>query len=140
LTLIDLRDYPRLSQLVASSLAPLFCLELAFAFLVNTRERWYYELSPLLGAIPGILCVAGLQQPNRTFMHRVYEHPIPVYFGRICYGLYLYHFPIFIWIQSWAPKDHVPLTTLLIGWPVAILVASASYFLIERHFMRARPV
>jgi peptidoglycan/LPS O-acetylase OafA/YrhL len=103
LKLIDLGDYPRLSRLLAASLAPLFCFEFACAFLVDPRLRWYYYVSPLFGAIPGLICVGGLVQPNRTFMHRVYEHPVPVYVGRVCYGLYLYHWPIFLFVQQWAP-------------------------------------
>jgi len=73
-------------------------------------------------------------------MHRVYEHPVPVYVGRVCYGLYLYHFPIFLWVKQWAPPGQVRLMIVLVGWPLSLLAATASYFLIERRFMRARPV
>jgi peptidoglycan/LPS O-acetylase OafA/YrhL len=140
LKLVDLRDYPRVSKLLAWSLVPTFCFECACAFLVDPRLRWYYYVSPLFGAIPGIICIGGLMQPNRTFMHRVYEHPIPVYCGRVCYGLYLYHYPIFQLVKQWAPSEHVQPVVLLVGWPLAFVAATASYFLIERRFMRARPV
>jgi peptidoglycan/LPS O-acetylase OafA/YrhL len=140
LKLIDFADYPRIAKLLALSLVPIFLLELTFGFVVDPRLRWYYMVSPLFGAIPGIICVGGLVQPKRTFMHRVYEHPIPVYCGRICYGLYLYHFPIFQLVRQWAPPAHVHMVVLLVGWPLAFVAATASYFLVERHFMRARPV
>jgi peptidoglycan/LPS O-acetylase OafA/YrhL len=140
LKLVDLRDYPRTSRVLAASLAPLFCFELACGLFVDLRLRWYYYALPLFGAIPALVCIGGLVQPDRTFMHRVYEHPVPVFIGRVCYGLYLYHWPIFLCVQEWAPPAHAQLVTLLVGWPLSFLAAAASYFLIERHFMRARPI
>jgi peptidoglycan/LPS O-acetylase OafA/YrhL len=71
---------------------------------------------------------------------RACAHPIPVYCGRICYGLYLYHYRIFQLVQQWAPPLHAHMVVLLVGGPLAFLAATASYFLVERHFMRARPV
>lgn len=140
LKLVDLRDYPRACRVLAASLAPLFCFEVACGFFVYPGLRWYYYVSPLFGAWPGLICVAALVQPNRTFMHRVYEHPVPVFIGRVCYGLYLYHWPIFLCVQQWAPPGQATLVTLLVGWPLSFLAATASYFLIERRFMRARPI
>ena len=140
LKLIDLQDYPRACRFFARSLAPLFLFELACGFLIDLRLHWYYYVSPLFGAGPGLICVAGLVQPNRTFMHRVYEHPVPVFIGRTSFGLYLYHWPIFLCVQQWAPPGQTRLVTLLVGWPLSFLAATASYFLIERRFMRARPI
>jgi peptidoglycan/LPS O-acetylase OafA/YrhL len=48
---------------------------------------------------------------------RACAHPIPVYCGRICYGLYLYHYPIFQLIQQWVPPLHAHMVVLLVGWP-----------------------
>jgi peptidoglycan/LPS O-acetylase OafA/YrhL len=141
LKLVDLRDYPQLSRFLALSLLPLFCLEVACAVTISWESRsWYFYVSPLFGAIPGIICIAGLVQPNRTLMHQVYEHPIPVYFGRICYGLYLYHYPIFQLVKDYAPPQYVQLVVFVVGWPLSFIAATASYYLVERHFMRARPV
>jgi peptidoglycan/LPS O-acetylase OafA/YrhL len=39
-----------------------------------------------------------------------------------------------------APPGRARLVTLLVGWPLSFLAATASYFLIERRFMRARPI
>jgi len=138
LKIVNLADYPRMSKLLASSLMPLAAASVALAFFVDSNMRWYYYVSPLFGAIPGVICIAGLLQPQRTIMHQIYEHPIPVFCGRICYGLYIWHFPIFTWIVSWAQPRYI--TVLLVGWPLTFGAATASYYLIERHFMRARPV
>ena len=138
LTTVDLASYPRLSTICARALLPLAVTGLALGFVMNFQMRWYYYVSPLFGAIPGVITVVGLLQPRRTLMHRIYEHPIPVYCGRICYGLYVWHFPIFVWVSSWATPRYI--MTFLIGWPLTFATATASYYLIERHFMRARPV
>jgi peptidoglycan/LPS O-acetylase OafA/YrhL len=140
LKLVDLHDYPRLSRFLAGSLAPLACFEIAMGFTMDWTHHWYYYVSPLFGTIPGAIGIAALVQPSRTFMHRIYEHPVPVYCGRICYGLYIWHFPIFVWIAEMAPPHRRYILTFLVGWPLTFAVATASYFLIERRFMRSRPV
>jgi peptidoglycan/LPS O-acetylase OafA/YrhL len=105
---------------------------------MDLRYRWYYYASPLFGALPAIILIIGLRHPDRTIMHRLYEHPVPVFIGRICYGLYIWHFPIFVWVGSLAP-DHRTNMVLLVGWPLSFLVATLSFYLVERPFMRARP-
>jgi peptidoglycan/LPS O-acetylase OafA/YrhL len=106
--------------------------------MLDWKLRWYYYVSPLFGAIPGAIMIAAILQPERNFMHRLYEHPIPVFCGRICYGLYVWHFPIFSVIRTDLQFNY--LAVLLIGWPLVFVLATASYYLIERHFMRARPL
>jgi peptidoglycan/LPS O-acetylase OafA/YrhL len=71
-------------------------------------------------------------------MHTVYELPPVVFCGRICYGLYIWHYPVFAVIADNLPYRYV--STLLIGWPVTFALATASYYVIERHFMRTRPL
>ena len=138
LKVIDLSKHPKFATFCARALLPMAAAGLAMGFLMDPQFRWYYYVSPLFGAIPGAILIVGLLQPQRTIMHQVYEHPIPVFCGRICYGLYIWHFPIFAWVASWATPRY--LMTFLIGWPLTFAVSIASYYLIERHFMRARPV
>ena len=88
--------------------------------------------------IPALVGIAGLVQPQRTVMHTVYELPAAVFCGRICYGLYIWHFPVFMVIsESFRPRY---ISTFLIGCPIAFALAISSYYLIERHFMRTRPL
>ncbi len=77
--------------------------------------RWYYNVSPLFGAI---ISVVGLLHPQRTAMHAIYEHPVPVFLGRICYGCYIWHFPIFVLLSAWAPRGYRYMIVFLIGWPL----------------------
>jgi peptidoglycan/LPS O-acetylase OafA/YrhL len=135
---IDLKTCPQLANFCAAALVPLAAAGLALGFVISWQMRWYYYCSPLFGAIPGAIVIIGLLQSRRTIMHRIYEHPIPVFCGRICYGLYIWHFPIFAWVGTWATPRY--LMTFLIGWPLAFAAATASYYLIERRFMRVRPI
>ena len=73
-------------------------------------------------------------------MRALFEHPVPVFCGRICYGLYVWHYPIFRCIDDWAWPQYRYVTIFLVGWPLTFAAATASYYLLERHFMRTRPV
>ena len=138
LSRIDLGAYPRVSALLAGSLAPLAAFMVVLGFTADSNLRWYYYVSPLFGTLPALIAIAGFVQPQRTFMHAVYELPALVFCGRICYGLYIWHYPVFAVIVDNLPYRYV--STLLIGWPITFALAIASYYVIERHFMRTRPL
>jgi peptidoglycan/LPS O-acetylase OafA/YrhL len=138
LRLVDLAAHPRISSILANCLLPLAIFMVVLGFTADSNLRWYYFVSPLFGTIPALVGIAGLVQPQRTVMHTVYELPAAVFCGRICYGLYIWHFPVFMVIsESFRPRY---ISTFLIGWPITFALAIASYYLIERHFMRTRPL
>ncbi len=137
LSLVDLEQYPRLSAALSWSLVPISLWGLFAALKLNDHMRWYYSFAPFLGAIPAAIFTAGLLQKRRNVMHAVFEHPVPVFCGRICYGLYIWHFPVFSLLRE---HNFAYIEIFLIGWPIAFGLATASYYLIERHFMRVRPV
>ena len=135
---VDLAAHPRASAILAGSLAPIAAFMVVLGFTADSNLRWYYYISPLFGTVPALIGIAGFVQPQRTFMHAVYELPAVVFCGRICYGLYIWHYPVFTVIADNLPYRYV--STLLIGWPITFALAIASYHLIERHFMRTRPL
>ncbi len=136
---VDVSSYPRLFKLCSRSLPLLALAMIVIGLTMNHQMRWYYIVSPLFGAIPGAISVVGLLDPQRTAMHAIYEHPVPVFLGRICYGCYIWHFPIFVLLSAWAPKGYTYIIVFLIGWPLTFAIATASHYLIERPFMRVRP-
>lgn len=135
--LVELPKHPRLSAVLGWALAPLAIADLAIALTVHDDMRWYYYIAPLLGAWPACLFTAALIQPYRNVMHTIFEHPLPVFCGRICYGLYVWHYPVFVFLRQ---NDAPYIVVLLIGWPICFSLATASYYFIERHAMKARPV
>jgi len=137
---VNLAEFPRLSTFLAYSLAPLAVFGLALGFSIDWHMRWYYYVSPLFGALPATIFICAIAQHRYTSMRAVFEHPLPVFCGRICYGLYIWHYPIFSWIDDWAWPQYRYVTIFLVGWPLTFAAATASYYLLERHFMRTRPV
>jgi peptidoglycan/LPS O-acetylase OafA/YrhL len=68
-----------------------------------------------------------------SLLHQFFENPILVYVGQISYGLYLWHFPVLIFMQY----HNLPWQHLLYLLPV-LMVSLASYYLIERPFLRLK--
>jgi len=135
--LVELPKHPRVCAALGWSLVPLTIADLIIALTVDQHMRWYYYIAPLLGAWPACIFTVALIQPYRNFMHTFLEHPVPVFCGRICYGLYIWHYPVFLFLH----QNDVPyIGVFLIGWPIVFSLATASYYFIERHAMKARPV
>ena len=80
-----------------------------------------------------LLLVAALVLPQRTLAHRVFELQPLVFLGRICYGLYLWHFPIYNVLRF---HYELPVAGVAgIGIPLTFLAAILSYRYIERPFL-----
>jgi peptidoglycan/LPS O-acetylase OafA/YrhL len=76
--------------------------------------------------------------------NRILELKPLKYLGKISYGLYVYHLTI-IWfvgrIRDWLPVPDEPtakLLTALISFPLTIVIASLSYFLIEKPILNLK--
>ena len=76
--------------------------------------------------------------------NRLLETNALKYLGKISYGLYVYHLAI-IWfvgrIRDWWPLSGEPVAkflTALIALPLTILIASLSYFLMERPLLKLK--
>jgi peptidoglycan/LPS O-acetylase OafA/YrhL len=106
-------------------------------------------LGALLVAIPhipyyafGITTVAALTTAvlildvlsGRSRLAPAFEMGALVLVGRISYGLYLWHFPVFQTLRVLKlPGEHAPPLLILAAWGLTFVAAGASYFLIERH-------
>jgi peptidoglycan/LPS O-acetylase OafA/YrhL len=64
-----------------------------------------------------------------SLIGRIAEFAPLRYLGTISYGVYLYHFPLLMWVDSRWPHQPVVRATLVIG--LSLLVAVASYYLFE---------
>lgn len=138
LKLVDLSRHPRLCAVLAWSLLPLAIFGLWCGQNIHDNMRWYYYVSPFFGSIPGAIAIAAFAQPRRTFMNTFYELPVFVFCGRICYGLYIWHYPVFSLLRGEFQLPYIGV--FLVGWPIAFAAAILSYYWIERPFMRARPL
>lgn len=109
----------------------------AWGFSASYYDRQWYLWQSQLCMVLSLLLVSGLTLGERTILHPLLELPATVFLGRICYGLYIWHHPIFLIME-----DHLKLdlaTRVVIGLPLTFAVATMSYYLIELPFMSRSP-
>jgi peptidoglycan/LPS O-acetylase OafA/YrhL len=105
---------------------------------LDQRTGWLFERGGfLLLALAAAAAVFATMQPSRGPLHRVVEAAPTRYLGRITYGVYLYHWPIFLVVVTPRRMDAS-------GWWVAfglaltLAVATVSYELVERPIVERR--
>jgi peptidoglycan/LPS O-acetylase OafA/YrhL len=60
--------------------------------------------------------------------------PLLAWLGRISYGLYLWHYPVFFYLRERLRWDEV----LLVGFPLSVALAAGSYYTLEAWMARWR--
>ncbi|MEP7217646.1 MAG: acyltransferase, partial [Bacteroidota bacterium] len=61
-----------------------------------------------------------------------------VWMGRLSYGLYLWHYPIYTFGNSALPRERYGILSPIASTAVILLVAAGSYYLVERPFYRLK--
>jgi peptidoglycan/LPS O-acetylase OafA/YrhL len=144
LKLVSLNEFPRLSAALAFSVLPLFALSLVALFSMGHMTSSYFYFGSLLAAIGGACMVAATVQSRRTILHPFLENPLLVLCGRMSYGLYVWHWPIFaivlhgelLFVRYEWPIPYA--LKAVISWVLAVSFASISYIFLERRVMRER--
>jgi hypothetical protein len=119
----------------AAVLAPagFVVLVVACVLFPDGRGPAYQGALPLVGAVSA-LTIYGLQVPGalRTALS---AKPL-VALGKISYGVYLFHWPIYVLVdrQAWGLPAAVDLA---VKWSATLAVASASYYALERPVRRS---
>ncbi len=104
----------------------------------SQSTTWIFERGGFLAiGVAASLMVLGASQPAGGPMHRVLEASPTRALGRITYGVYLYHWPIFLLVITPTRLDASPWWTVL-GFALSIGVAAAAYVAVERPVMRRR--
>lgn len=91
--------------------------------------RW---LSLLYGAVFGLAIVCAVE--GRETLARVLGSPVLAFMGKIGFGLYLLHFPVFQAVNTYI--DAAPAMRLAVAMPIAFGLAWIAYQLIERPMIR----
>jgi peptidoglycan/LPS O-acetylase OafA/YrhL len=102
---------------------------------VHNDDAWLYRGGFLLVAIASALLIAAAVRSPTAALGRVLGAPPLVAIGLVSYGLYLYHWPIYVWLSP----DRTQLrgvALLILRLTVTAAVAIASYHLIEKPFRR----
>ncbi len=107
---------------------------LAAHFTSGTGAHYYHGGSALFAVVVAIL-IAGVLRPGPV-ASVLSLRPL-VWIGRISYGLYLWHWPIDVWLVP--SRVHVGTTTLnLLRLAVTFAASVASYYLVERPIRERR--
>ncbi|WP_188567745.1 acyltransferase family protein [Undibacterium terreum] len=106
-------------------------------FAVDFREmKWHVWQQAFYELISLALIIGLLQNPQQLGLRAVFQNRVIVYLGTICYGIYLWHYPILL-VGEQIFKFEPLLRALLCG-ALTIMLASLSYFLLERPVLRSK--
>jgi peptidoglycan/LPS O-acetylase OafA/YrhL len=105
-------------------------------FTFSEKSEWMFERGGfLLMAVAAGIIVVGVTQPSRGPLHRFYEASPIRWLGRISYGLYLYHWPIYLLVitprrmaESW--------WWVLAGLALTFAVSTLSFYWFEQPVMK----
>lgn len=104
-----------------AALAPIALL-LAF---VTIKHDYPYAALPAFPLASAVVMIAVLDRRN-SIAYQALSWPPLRFLGRISYGLYLWHFPIYQWSGP------------VVGLPLSIIVACLSYRYVETPFLRRK--
>jgi peptidoglycan/LPS O-acetylase OafA/YrhL len=124
----------RTRRVLAIASVPALLAVFAAWHFASATAAWYYHGGALAFAATAALVVAGASLPGPV--SAALSLPPLVWIGRISYGLYLWHWPINVWlVPSRVPLGTHALNALRLA--ATFLAAALSYYLVERP-IRAR--
>ncbi len=121
------------------ALAPvaLLVIVITFGFAHDNSARLYRDGGLTAFALASAVVIGGLALAPGSPLGRVLAIGPLVWLGRISYGLYLWHWPVYRYLHparlglSWGP-------TQLVRVAVTIAAATISYYVLERPLLRLR--
>jgi peptidoglycan/LPS O-acetylase OafA/YrhL len=74
-------------------------------------------------------------------VRRILRNRALLYVGMISYGIYLWHLAVLTQLDRWGFESVGHRSTIVwfaVALPIAVLIASLSYYLVERPFLRLK--
>ena len=109
----------------------------AWHFATGTSARYYHGGSAAY-AVLACVVIAGALQPG-TLQAVLSWRPLG-WIGRISYGLYLFHWPLIVWLVPTRVHGLHGLPLNLVRLTVTFAAATVSFYLIERPIRERRPL
>lgn len=100
--------------------------------------NWYVWQQPAYAMLSLMLVMALLQNPTRWGLRAVFQNRAIVYLGTVCYGVYLWHYPILVFGASVFELGEW--TRVLVCGALTVTLASLSYFWVEQPLLHGRTV
>jgi len=125
--------YGNLSFVKTSILANriLFCMSVGLISL-GIFANIGFQLQALIVSIGAVGFIAFSHQKN-SYLLSFFQSKLPIFFGKISYSLYLYHWPIAVALNYYFTSK-VPFFFSLLGVLVSFLLGLASFIWIENNF------
>jgi peptidoglycan/LPS O-acetylase OafA/YrhL len=115
--------------------APMALFSLLAIGIFADRSIYTFLMAPLAASLATGALIVCLQGPSRI-ANALSLGPIR-YTGKISYGLYLYHWPVFILGESW--KIHTPFHLYAVALSALIFaIAALSFEFVEKPFLRLK--
>jgi len=96
-------------------------------------DLWMQMWGVSIAEWAALVAILAVQRPGAT-LRSMFSRPLLVWLGRISYGLYLWHYPVFSWLRERYHWD----TVLFVGLPVSVALAATSHYTIETWAARRR--
>jgi peptidoglycan/LPS O-acetylase OafA/YrhL len=110
---------------------------LALMWKASGDDHWLYPWGFLALDALSVGLIAVIVTSPRTIASRIFAFAPLRWLGTISYGLYLWHFPLFLWIDESATGLKGP-TLFLVRTAAAVAVSVLSYFLVEQPIRQRR--
>ncbi|MDG2028071.1 MAG: acyltransferase family protein [Acidimicrobiales bacterium] len=132
------------TRTAAAMAYPATAIHLWAVLTVSERDAWLFENGGflLIAAAAGLAMFGLSQDAPWSPLHRLFASPPFRYAGRISYGLYLYHWPIYLLVTP-GRAGALFGTENITGYPLlafhltlTVLVSVASFHLIEQPFVK----
>ena len=133
LALPAVRDNLTVQRWAARLAVPALIAQLIAGWTLQWEMRGMYAGGSLVMSLVSCTIVAALVLPRQTLVHRIFALPPLVFLGRVCYGLYLWHFPVYNIMRFGFGLSEAWL--VWVGVPLTFALATASFLWIERPFL-----
>ncbi len=115
-------------------LVSLFIL-LFFMFTVSSSDNWFYFGGIYIISLLTLPAIASSVHPS-TLLSKALGNPLFLWIGQRSYSLYLWHYPVIVFINRHFVQGQIPIYIIIIEICLTILFAEFSYRYVEIPFRK----